>query len=365
MSKLLAPARLGGMNLTSKIIMAPLTRSRADPMGVPTPEVLEYYTQRASAGLLITEGTQPSFMGQGYPRTPGIHTEDQIAMWSKITGSVKAKGGKMFMQIMHVGRIWHPDNRQIPDLAVAPSAIAAQGDMFSDKAVGMVPMPAPRALETSEMPALVDEFVTASQNAIRAGFEGVEIHAANGYLLNQFLATNCNQRTDAYGGSVGNRVRIVAEIVEAVSAAIGAEKTGIRISPGHMFNDLVDEKPLETHTELLKAINTADMAYVHLMMANAFADALNNAGDINDLLPTLRPLVKGPLLAAGQLTFTQAEELTAKGLIDFPVFGRPFIANPDLVERFKHGSPLAEPKPEYFYAGGPNGYSDYPALSKY
>jgi N-ethylmaleimide reductase len=224
--------------------------------------------------------------------------------------------------------------------------------------------PTPRALETAELPALIDEFVTAARNAMQAGFDGVELHAANGYLLNQFLASNCNLRTDGYGTSLQGRIRFVVEVVEAVAAAIGAARTAIRVSPGHMFNDLVDANPLETHTALLDALPTADMAYVHVMMADAFSPQLNNAGDPQALLRTLRTRVKGALIAAGHLTAESAQAHLDSGVLQLAVFGRPFIANPDLVERMRTGAPLAEPRADLFYTAGPEGYSDYPALAQ-
>jgi N-ethylmaleimide reductase len=330
-------------------------------MGVPMPHVADYYAQRAGAGLIISEGTQPSFAGQGYARTPGIHTPEQVAAWKRVTAGVHAKGAKMFMQFMHCGRIAHPLNRQIPDAPVAPSAVKPAGQMWTDQ-MQMQDFPAPRGLETAELAGVIAEFVTAARNAIEAGFDGVELHAANGYLLNQFLASNSNQRTDAYGGSVGGRIRFVVETVEAVASAIGAVRTGIRVSPGHMFNDLVDAKPLETHVALLKALPTADMAYVHVMLPDAFSPQLNNAGDPQAVIPTLRPHVKGALIAAGNLTAASAQGMLDSGLIQLAVFGRPFISNPDLVERFKSDAPLAQARAELFYTPGPEGYSDYPTL---
>lgn len=362
MTSLFEPTTLAGLALQNRIVMAPLTRSRADAMGVPKPFVRDYYAQRAGAGLIISEGTQTSFAGQGYARTPGIHTPEQVAAWKAVTDAVHARGAKMFMQFMHCGRIAHPLNRQIPDLPVAPSAVKPAGQMWTDQQQ-MQDYPTPRALETAELPALIDEFVTAARNAMAAGFDGVELHAANGYLLNQFLASNTNLRTDGYGTTVNGRIRFVVEVVEAVAAAIGAARTGIRLSPGHMFNDLVDANPLETHRALLDALPTADMAYVHVMLPDAFSPQLNNAGDPQAVLPTLRPHVKGALIAAGNLTVATASAMLESGLIQLAVFGRPFIANPDLVERLKAGATLAEPRQELFYTPGAEGYSDYPALA--
>jgi N-ethylmaleimide reductase len=267
----------------------------------------------------------------------------------------------MFMQFMHCGRIAHPLNRQISDPPVAPSAVKPTGQMWTDQQQ-LQDYPTPRALETTELPTLIDEFVTAARNAMAAGFDGVELHAANGYLLNQFLASNCNLRTDGYGTSLHGRIRFVVEVVEAVAATIGTARTAIRVSPGHMFNDLVDANPLETHRALLDALPTADMAYVHVMLPDAFSPQLNNAGDPQAVLPSLRPHVKGALIAAGNLTAARATAMLDSGLIQLAVFGRPFIANPDLVERLKTGAPLAAPREDLLYTAGAEGYSDYPAL---
>jgi len=361
MNSLFEPTNLAGLALQNRITMAPLTRNRADVMGVPKPFVRDYYAQRAGVGLIISEGTQPSFAGQGYCRTPGMHTPEQIAAWKRVTDAVHAKGAKMFLQLMHCGRIAHPLNRQIPDAPVAPSAIKPAGQMWTDQ-MQLQDFPVPHALETAELAGVIHEFVAASRSAIDAGFDGVELHAANGYLLNQFLASNTNQRTDAYGGSVSRRIRFVVETVEAVASAIGAARTGIRVSPGHMFNDLVDANPLETHLALLDALPTAKMAYVHVMLPDAFSPQLNNAGDPQALIPALRPHVKGALLAAGNLTATSAQAMLDSGLIQLAVFGRPIIANPDLVERMKTGAALAVPRQDLFYTAGPEGYSDYPTL---
>src|SRR5512139_787867 len=362
MNVLFEPTTLAGLPLQNRIVMAPLTRNRADAMGVPKPFVRDYYAQRASAGLIISEGTQTSVAGQGYCRTPGIHTPEQIATWKAVTDAVHARGAKMFMQFMHCGRIAHPLNRQIPDAPVAPSAVRPAGQMWTDQQQ-LQDYPTPRAFDTAELPGLVAEFVTAARNAMKAGFDGVELHAANGYLLNQFLASNTNLRTDGYGTSVNGRIRFVVEVVEAVAAAIGASRTAIRVSPGHMFNDIVDANPLETHVALLDALPTADMAYVHVMLADAFSPQLNNGGDPLTLLQELRKHVKGTMIAAGNLTMASATAMIDSGLIQLAVFGRPFIANPDLVERLKAGAPLAEPRQELFYTPGAEGYSDYPALA--
>ena len=362
MPDLFAPVTIGAVHARNAIAMAPLTRQRADSQGVPKPFVADYYAARADAGLLIAEGTQPSFMGQGYCRTPGIHSADQVASWRRVTDAVHAKGGAIFLQIMHAGRIFHPLNRAIEGPGVAPSAIAAKGQMWTDQQ-GMLDMPAPRALETAEIQGVIDEFVTAARNAREAGFDGVEVHAANGYLVNQFLATNSNQRTDGYGGSVTGRIRFAVEVTQAIAAAIGADRTGIRISPGHMFNDLVDDNPLETHLALLGALDTASLAYVHLMLPDAFDPGLNNAGDTKALLAAIRRAARGNLLAAGGYTRETAQAALDDGSLQMVVFGRPFIANPDFVHRIRAGIPLADPNPDLFYTPGPEGYSDYPVAS--
>jgi N-ethylmaleimide reductase len=362
MTSLFEPTALAGLPLRSRIVMAPLTRSRADAMGVPRPFVRDYYAQRASAGLIVSEGTQTSFAGQGYCRTPGIHTPEQVAAWKRVTDAVHARGARMFMQFMHCGRIAHPLNRQVADVPVAPSAVRPTGQMWTDQQQ-MQDYPTPRALETGELPALVDEFVAAARNAIAAGFDGVELHAANGYLLNQFLSSNTNLRTDGYGTSLTGRIRFVVEVAEAVAAAVGVARTGIRVSPGHMFNDLVDANPLETHRALLDALPTAEMAYVHVMLPDAFSPQLNNAGDPQAVLPALRPHVKGSLIAAGNLTLASATAMIDSGLIQAAVFGRPFIANPDFVERLKSGAPLAALREDLLYTAEAEGYSDYPSLA--
>lgn len=358
---LFAPVRLGAIALKNAVVMAPLTRSRADERGVPQPHVVDYYAQRAGAGLIIAEGTQPSFAGQGYCRTPGIHTPEQIAAWKRVTDAVHARGAMMALQVMHVGRVAHPLNRQVPDQPVAPSAIRPAGQMWTDQQ-GMQDYPTPRALETAELAGIVAEFVTGAKNARAAGFDAVEIHAANGYLLNQFLASGTNQRTDGYGTSVVGRIRLVVGVVQAVGAAIGLDRTGIRISPGHMFNDLVDADPIATHKALLDALPTDRMAYVHVMLANAFDPSLNNAGAVEGILPALRPHIRGPMIAAGGFTGDTGAAAMASGLLQAVAFGRPFIANPDFVERMKHGTPLANSDPSLFYSPGPKGYSDYPAV---
>lgn len=361
MSELFEPTRLGDIVVRNKIVMAPLTRQRADAHGVPAPFAVDYYAQRADAGLIITEGTQPSFEGQGYPRTPGAHTPAQSAAWRRITDAVHARGGKIVLQMMHAGRIAHHLNRQVEGPPVAPSAIRAAGTIWTDQ-LQQQEHDVPRALDLAEIPRLIDDFVHSARVAIEAGFDGVEVHAANGYLINQFLATNANQRSDRYGGSVEGRIRLAGEAVDAIGGAIGYGRTGIRISPGHLFNDLVDADPRATHAALLAALPTDKMAYVHLMSPDSFDPGLNNAGDVSSLIADIRARVRGPIILAGGFDRARAEAALAAGAGQAIAFGRPFIANPDFVTRLKSGAPLAAPRADLFYTPGPEGYTDYPAL---
>ncbi|MGI9626037.1 MAG: alkene reductase [Longimicrobiales bacterium] len=353
MPALFDPIQIGEIGAANRIAMAPMTRSRADVMGVPSPHAAEYYGQRASGGLLITEGTQPSFGGQGYARTPGIHTADQIAAWKDVTSAVREAGGRIVCQVMHVGRIAHPHNRQVDDDPVAPSAIAPDAQMYTDEA-GMQPIPTPRALETSEIPAVIEEYAQAARNAIEAGFDGVELHSASGYLPNQFLASNCNHRTDAYGGDAINRIRFTVEALEAMADAIGSGRVGIKLSPGMGFNDCLDADPVATFSALLSELNGLDLAYLH--MGRFTSDF--------DVHGTFRPLYEWVYLAGGGLSdAAQAQELLDDGLADMTVWGGRYLANPDLPDRLKRGGPFNDPNPDTFYTPGPEGYTDYPTLS--
>jgi N-ethylmaleimide reductase len=352
MANLFTPAELGGLTLPNRIAMAPMTRSRASADGVSAPFSAKYYADRADAGLLITEGTGPSASGMGYARTPGIYNDAQIAAWRNITEAVHAKGGRIFLQIMHVGRIAHSANRTIADAPVAPSAIRAAGQMWTD-AQGMQPNDLPRALETSEIAGVIEEYAQATRNAISgAGFDGVELHAASGYLPNQFLATGSNKRTDAYGGSVENRIRFTVEALEAMIQAAGsADKVGIKVSPGMAFNDIQDEDPIGTHVALAQAINGMDLAYLHVMRAGIGAET------------ALREAYKGTLLVGGGLDKQQAEAGIASGAFDVAVFGVKYLANPDLVARLRTDAPLNAPDTGTFYTPGEQGYNDYPAIA--
>jgi len=349
------PVRLGDWELPQRFVMAPLTRNRAGAGQVPTPLSAEYYAQRAGAGLLITEGTQPSAVGQGYLDTPGIHTADQVEGWRQVADAVHARGGRIVVQLMHVGRIAHPDNKGGRE-SVAPSAIAAPGTIVA--ATGVHPMVTPRALETDELPGIVAEFVDAATKAVEAGLDGVEVHAANGYLLHQFLAPSTNERVDAYGGTPENRARLVIEVVRAVADAIGAERVGMRISPAHNIQGVLEEDPTETravYEHLVDAVAPLGLAYLSIL-----------ADPSTDLVQDLRRRFGGPIIVNsgfGAVTsLDDVADILDRDLADVVAVGREFLANPDLDVRWRTGAPLNEPNPQTFYGGGAVGYTDYPAL---
>lgn len=346
---LFQPLRLGDLELPNRIAMAPMTRSRADDDGVQPEIAATYYGQRAGAGLIVSEGIYPSAMGKGYVRTPGLHTDTQVAAWSKATQAVHDNGGRIFAQLMHTGRVAVPDFLPGGALPVAPSAIRADGQAYTDH--GMVPMVAPRALETSEIAGVIDEYRQATRRALEAGFDGVELHAASGYLPEQFLSSKTNRRTDAYGGSIANRARFVVEVLEAMASVAGAGRVGIKISPEMNFNDVADDTPQETYGHLVERIAPLNLAYLHVALF----------GTATDYHALLRPLFRGVYLAGGGFTGDTAEAILARGGADVIVFGAAFIANPDLPKRLAAGLPLAEPDKATFYAAGPRGYIDYPS----
>lgn len=351
-SALFTPTTLGAIALKNRIVMAPLTRSRANPMGVPASFAATYYAQRASAGLIIAEATMVSAEGTGYPRTPGAFTPEQMASWRRIVEGVHQAGGRIVLQIMHVGRIANALNRGIAAATVAPSAIAAPAEMWTDQQQ-MQPHDSPRALETHEIARVVADFVTAAENAMAAGFDGVEIHSANGYLLQQFLSTNVNQRTDRYGGSIANRVRMPLEVVEAVTAKVPREKVGIRISPAHTFNAIEERDAPELYAHYIGELNRYGLAYLHVMRPFANQAAM-------DAVTMARGIYKGSVIAAGGYTGTTGAALIAAGGADAIAYGKDFIANPDLVERLRDGKPLSPPDQSTFYTPGEKGYTDYP-----
>ncbi|WP_020168007.1 MULTISPECIES: alkene reductase [Methylotenera] len=352
---LFSPAKLGSIALKNRMVMAPLTRSRA-PKGTGVPQALNvaYYEQRATAGLIVTEATPISAMGHGYILLPGIYTDAQVAGWKKVTEAVHAKGGKIVLQLWHVGRISHPSllNGALP---VAPSAIKPAGQAYTYE--GLVDFVEPRALEASELPAIVQEYVHATKCALAAGFDGVEIHAANGYLLDQFLRDGSNKRTDNYGGSFENRTRLLLEVTKAVIAVAGADKTGLRLSPVNPFNDMQDSNPQALFNYVADALNQFNLAYLHVVEGGMGGDTENFD------FAELRKQFKGSYMANFGYDKARGNAAIASGHADVIAYGVPFLANPDLVERYKTDAPLNKADSETFYGGSEKGYTDYPTLS--
>lgn len=349
-TSLFTPLKAGDLTLPNRIIMAPMTRSRADDStGVPTDLVPIYYAQRASAGLILSEATNVSAMAKGYIRTPGIYTGAQVEGWKAVTAAVHEKGGRIFLQVFHTGRIAHPYFLPGGALPVAPSPIAAQGETYTDE--GMKPLVTPRELETDEIPGIVEEYRQATERAFTAGFDGVELHAASGYLPQQFLASGSNHRTDAYGGSVENRARFTLELLEAMIGVKGASKIGIKLSPQMPFNSVQEDDAEAVYSYLIEALSGKGLAYVHVGKFNA-----------TDWHSLLRPLYNGIYFAGAGLTQETGEALVAEGKADAAVYGSLFLANPDLPARFAKNAALNTPDQSTFYAPGPKGYIDYPAL---
>jgi len=355
-NRLQSPIDIGPCRLPNRIIMAPLTRMRA-PDNIPTELMKTYYVQRASAGLIITEATQISTQGAGYPNTPGIYNARQVAGWKQITDAVHAENGRIFLQLWHVGRISHPDFHD-GALPVAPSAIRPEGSAVTPS--GMQPFVTPRALETDEIPGIVEQYRRAAENALAAGFDGVEIHSANGYLLDQFLRDGTNRRSDIYGGSLENRSRLLLEVTEAVTGVWGAERVGIRLSPSGTFNDMKDSDPATMFVYVLGQLNRFGLAYVHIV--DALEGDIRHGANVIDLA-VLRAAYNGVLIVCGGYDQARAEAAIDNGLADAVAFGQLYIANPDLVERFKAHAPLNEPDPGTFYGGTEKGYTDYPFMA--
>jgi N-ethylmaleimide reductase len=351
------PIRLGPYTLANRIVMAPLTRSRAKVNDAPGPLHAEYYAQRASAGLIIAEATQISQQGKGYAWTPGIHSDEQVAGWRLVTDAVHAKGGRIFLQLWHVGRISHPSLQPGGALPVAPSAVKPEGQAFTE--TGFQPFVTPRALETDEIAGIVGQYRAAAENAKRAGFDGVEIHAANGYLIDQFLRDKTNKRTDRYGGSIENRARFLVEVVDAVVGVWGGERVGIRLSPVSPANDIADSDPERVFTHAVEQLNRFGLVYIHVI-EGATQGPREVSGGFD--LQKLRRLFKGAYIANNAYDLGLAIEARRSGRADLVAFGRPFIANPDLVERLRRGAPLAELDRSTLYGGDARGYTDYPAL---
>ncbi|MCE2749518.1 MAG: alkene reductase [Rhodobacter sp.] len=355
---LFSPVRAGALDLANRIVMAPLTRNRAShDTDAPNALHVEYYAQRATAGLIITEASQISPEGKGYAWTPGIYSPAQIAGWRAVTDAVHAKGGKIVIQLWHVGRVSHTGLQPNGQAPVAPSAIAAATRTFDGTA--FLPTSTPRALDLAEIPRVVADYAQATRNARAAGFDGVEIHAANGYLIDQFLRDGSNIRTDAYGGSIANRARLLTEVIAAVAGAWDAGHVGIRLSPFSNANGISDSDPVATFTHAVDVVNAAGLAYLHLVEGQT--------GGSRDLAPgqdiaALRARFKGAYIANNGYTRDLALEAVASGRADMVTFGKPFIANPDLVERLRVNAPLNVPDQTTFYGGDARGYTDYPFL---
>ncbi|MEV0730922.1 alkene reductase [Polymorphospora sp. NPDC050346] len=344
--------RLGELDLPNRVVMAPMTRVRAAAGGLATPSMATYYAQRATAGLIVTEGVQPSLVGQSNPGTPGLHTDEQVTAWRQVTGAVHASGGRVFAQIMHGGRVSHPETTGLRP--VGPSAVPALGEVFTP--TGPKPAPVPRALPTAEVPEHAHSYADAARRAVDAGFDGVELHGANGYLIGQFLSTGANLRTDRYGGSIGNRIRFAVEAVSATVEAVGGHRTGIRLSPGAGIWGATETDVPELYGALLAELAPLGLAYVHL-----------EATTDEEVLLGLRAawpgtLVVNPAFPMGPRPTDRAAADRWLGLgADLISFGRAFIANPDLVERLRQGLPIAPDDPATWYVGGDAGYLTYPA----
>jgi N-ethylmaleimide reductase len=357
---LLSPVKLGRYTLPNRVVLAPLTRNRAGEGLAPTALNALHYAQRASGGLLITEASQISPQGMGYPNTPGIYSAEQVEGWRLVTEAVHAKGGKIFLQLWHVGRISHPDLQPNGELPVAPSAIAPEGEAATY--TGMKPFVTPRALEISEIPQIVEQYRLGAKNAIAAGFDGVEIHGANGYLIDQFLQDNTNQRTDIYGGSLENRARFLMEVTEAVVAECGSDRVGVRLSPSGTFNSMYDSHRAATFSYAVKELNRFNLAYLHLVAPRV--EGFGTAEDQPELgADFFRTIYNGTIMTAGGYTLETGNAAIASGHADLVAFGRLYIANPDLVERFTINAPLNTPDRNTFYGGDEKGYTDYPTLS--
>jgi N-ethylmaleimide reductase len=354
---LFQPLRLGAVELPNRIVMAPMTRNRAEPGEVASALACEYYLQRASAGLIITEGSQIDATARGPLRTPGIHSPEQIAAWRTITDAVHGAGGRIALQLWHTGRAGHPDI--LGHLPVSSSAIAITGQAWTQ--TGLKPYVAPRALAIEEIPAVVEQFARAAGNAIAAGFDAVEIHGANGYLVDQFLRSSANHRTDAYGGSIENRTRFMREVVAAVVDAVGSNRTGIRLSPSNPYQDMSDSDPAALFTHAARVLQRFRLAWLHLFDPVSPTHRVA-APSAQWLTPELKRAFGGPVIANGGFTGTLANEAIRAGEADAVSFGVSFLANPDLPTRLRLGAELNTPDPATFYSGEEKGYVDYPTL---
>jgi N-ethylmaleimide reductase len=360
--RLFEPIVIGRYQLRNRIVMAPLTRCRVTDPNVPNNVMAEYYAQRSSAGLIISEATAVSEGAQGYWRTPGIYTLKQVTGWQAIVDAVHASGGRMFIQLWHNGRMLHPDNIPWPGRSVAPSAIAPQVLMMTPN--GRQAPPVPEALTLAQIQGIVSDFVLASRNAILAGADGVELHAANGYIFEQFLHRTSNQRTDRYGGTLANRSRFLREVVDAVAAAIGADRLGVRISPFGVLNDMQDPEPRAIFHHVLAAMDAVDLAYVHIIRPVVSGNQDSDAGRaLRDPVLDVREHYRGPVIVAGGVEVAEGDGLIDAGLADAIAFGRWFVSNPDLPERLRRQWPIAEADRATFYTQERQGYVDYPTYA--
>lgn len=356
---LFLPYNLGSLELKNRTVMAPMTRSRATSDNIPVDLMTEYYRQRSGAGLIITEGTSPSPNGLGYSSIPGIFNQKQVEGWKKVTDAVHNEGGKIFVQLMHTGRIGHQLNLPEGVEILAPSAVKAAGQMFTVKA-GMQDHPEPRAFTSEEVKSTIKEYVDAAKNAVEAGFDGVELHAANGYLIEQFINPGTNKRSDEYGGSIENRSRFLLEIAEQTANAIGKEKVGVRFSPYGAFNDMPAYGEVdETYTYLAEKLNELEILYIHVLDHSQG----NASPDITRVKDIIRSRFQNIMIFCGGFNKQKAEEELKKGIADLIAFGITFLANPDLVERMKTGAELNQPDFDTLYTPGEKGYTDYPFLS--
>lgn len=353
---LFSPIKIGNYNLKNRIFMAPMTRCRSIKDNVPNDLMVEYYAQRATAGLIVTEGTQISPQGIGYPYTPGIHTEAQIQGWRKVTKAVHEKEGKIFLQLWHVGRVSHSSFLG-GELPVAPSAIKLLGKKYTYE--GMKDYEKPRALKIDEIKDIVQDYANAAKNAMDAGFDGVEIHGANGYLLDQFLRDGTNQRKDEYGGTIENRARFLFEVIKAVTDAVGADKTGVRLSPSGTMNDMTDSNPQKHFAYVCQRLNDCDLAYLHVV--DALAGDIRHGANVVEL-SVLRDAYKGTLIVCGEYDKVKGNMVIENHLANAVAYARLFLANPDLPERFKKNAKLNEPDSTTFYTQDAKGYTDYPTL---
>ncbi len=360
---LFQPFTLGELHLPNRVIMAPLTRSRAkQPGDIPWEMNATYYAQRANAGLIIAEATQVSPQGKGYAFTPGIHSDEQVDGWRKVTSAVHDNGGRIILQLWHVGRISHPELQPNGQRPVAPSAIRPAGaQTFIDAKSGMVDILEPRALTADEIPGIVDQFRHGAENAKRAGFDGVEIHGANGYLIDQFIRSKSNLRSDTYGGSIENRIRFPMMVVDAVVGVWDTQRTGIRLSPTGTFNDMHDEDPIATFGVLASRLNDRGIAYVEVVEDSFQGNEI--VGRPESVINAVRSEFKGAYIGNGNYTADEARHRIQASLCDLVSFGRPFISNPDLPTRLRQGAPLNEYDSNTFYGGDEHGYTDYPVLA--